>query len=77
MQWDEIHKAMDGYLNEFKAKQLTLTNVLNSKRFTEVDLLNGYQAGCIEGLDNCCDLGLDDLKKIKEGGKKWVKRYTE
>ncbi len=54
-----------------------LYNVVDSKRFTETDLLNGYQAGCIEGLDDCCDLGLDDLKEIKEDGKKWVKRYTE
>ena len=27
MQWDEIHKAMDAYLNEYKAEQLTLTDV--------------------------------------------------
>ena len=27
MQWDEIHKAMDAYLNEYKTEQLTLTNV--------------------------------------------------
>ena len=58
-------------------KKLTLTDVVDSKRFTETDLLNGYQAGCIEGLDDCCDLGLDDLKEIKEDGEKWVKRYTE
>lgn len=63
-------------LDEYK-KQLTLTDVVDSKRFTETDLLNGYQAGCIEGLDECCDLGLDDLKGIKEDGEKWVKRYTE
>tara|TARA_R110000850_G_scaffold258239_1_gene384738 strand:+ start:81 stop:383 length:303 start_codon:yes stop_codon:yes gene_type:complete len=58
-------------------KQLTLTDVVDSKRFTETDLLNGYQAGCIEGLDECCDLGLNDLKEIKEYGEKWVKIYTE
>lgn len=58
-------------------EQLTLTDVVDSKRFTETDLLNGYQAGCIEGLDECCDLGLDDLKEIKKDGEKWVKRYTE
>ena len=56
---------------------LNLFGVVDSKRFTETDLVNGYQAGCIEGLDDCCDLGLDDLKEIKEDGKKWVKRYTE
>jgi len=27
MQWDEIHKAMDAYLNEYKTEQLTLTDV--------------------------------------------------
>ena len=27
MQWDQIHKAMDAYLNEYKAEQLTLTDV--------------------------------------------------
>ena len=30
MQWDEIHKAMDAYLNEYKTEQLALTDV--SKR---------------------------------------------
>ena len=30
MQWDEIHKAMDAYLNEYKAEQLTLTDVVKS-----------------------------------------------
>tara|TARA_R110002153_G_scaffold111547_1_gene253282 strand:- start:66 stop:359 length:294 start_codon:yes stop_codon:yes gene_type:complete len=68
--------APNGYL-KYRTKQLTIPDVVDSKRFTEADLLNGYQAGCIEGLDDCCDLGLDDLKEIKEDGKKWVKRYTE
>ena len=27
MQWDEIHKAMDAYLNEYKTEQLALTDV--------------------------------------------------
>tara|TARA_R110000824_G_scaffold187984_1_gene369276 strand:+ start:773 stop:1060 length:288 start_codon:yes stop_codon:yes gene_type:complete len=62
---------------EHEVEQLTLTDVVDSKRFTETDLLNGYQAGCIEGLDECCDLGLNDLKEIKEYGEKWVKIYTE
>ena len=31
MQWDEIHKAMDAYLNEYKAEQLTLTDVVVPK----------------------------------------------
>ena len=66
---DSSLKALD--------QALTIPDVVDSKRFTETDLLNGYQAGCIEGLDDCCDLGLDDLKEIKEDGKKWVKRYTE
>ena len=60
-----------------EVENLSLSGVVDSKRFTDTDLLNGYQAGCIEGLDDCCDLGLDDLKEIKEDGKKWVKRYTE
>ena len=60
-----------------QVKEFAITDVVDSKRFTETDLLNGYQAGCIEGLDECCDLGLDDLKEIKEDGEKWVKRYTE
>lgn len=60
-----------------EVENLSLSGVVDSKRFTETDLLNGYQAGCIEGLDDCCDLGLDDLKEIKEDGEKWVKRYTE
>ena len=50
---------------------------MDSKRFTDTDLLNGYQAGCIEQINGCRDLGLDYLKEIKEDGKKWVKRYTE
>ena len=62
---------------EKQVKKLTLTDVVDSKRFTDTDLLNGYIAGCIEQLDDCCDLGLDDLKEIKEDGEKWVKRYTE
>ena len=64
-------------LDEALAEQLILHGVVDSKLFTETDLLNGYQAGCIEGLDDCCDLGFNDLKEIKEDGKKWVKRYTE
>ena len=60
-----------------EVENLSLPGVVDSKRFTETDLLNGYQAGCIEGLDDCCDLGLDDLKEIKEDGEKWVKIYTE
>ena len=75
----QVKRICNIIINEFKArsKALTLTDVVDSKRFTETDLLNGYQAGCIEGLDECCDLGLDDLKEIKEDGEKWVKRYTE
>ena len=29
MQWEEIHKAMDCYLNEYKAEQLVLPSVSN------------------------------------------------
>tara|TARA_B110000977_G_C11076313_1_gene491325 strand:- start:673 stop:891 length:219 start_codon:yes stop_codon:yes gene_type:complete len=43
-------------LDEALAEQLILHGVVDSKLFTETDLLNGYQAGCIEGLDDCCDL---------------------
>jgi hypothetical protein len=32
MQWDEIHKAMDAYLNEYKAEQLTLTFVSQKRK---------------------------------------------
>ena len=76
---DTLNKRIEKLLidNKKLKEQLTLTDVVDSKRFTETDLLNGYQAGCIEGLDECCDLGLDDLKEIKEDGEKWVKRYTE
>jgi len=77
---DSSGQATDFYLQDLLedyTKQLALTDVVDSKRFTETDLLNGYQAGCIEGLDDCCDLGLDDLKEIKEDAEKWVKRYTE
>ena len=73
----KIEQFIENLIKKDRAKQLTLTDVVDSKRFTETDLLNGYQAGCIEGLDECCDLGLDDLKEIKEDGEKWVKRYTE
>ena len=62
---------------EYAEEQLTLSGVVDSKRFTDTDLLNGYQAGCIEQINGCRDLGLDYLKEIKEDGKKWVKRYTE
>tara|TARA_R110000868_G_scaffold409280_1_gene694487 strand:- start:674 stop:970 length:297 start_codon:yes stop_codon:yes gene_type:complete len=71
------YDAMTEFAKHYHTQQLILSGVVDSKRFTETDLLNGYQAGCIEGLDDCCDLGLDDLKEIKEDGKKWVKRYTE
>ena len=67
-----IHRDMTDLINK-----LTIPVVVDSKQFTETDLLNGYQAGCIEGFDDCCDLGLNDLKEIKEDGEKWVKRYTE
>jgi len=35
MQWDEIHKAMDAYLNEYKTEQLTLTNVSQHRKLLE------------------------------------------
>jgi hypothetical protein len=41
MQWDEIHKAMDAYLNEYKAEQLTLTDVGNCP-------FEAYAVFCIE-----------------------------
>ena len=79
LQEEKSEKTAYWHLQHLRSeiKQLTLTDVVDSKRFTETDLLNGYQAGCIEGLDDCCDLGLDDLKEIKEDGEKWVKIYTE
>ena len=38
MQWDEIHKAMDAYLNEYKTEQLTLTDVSQQR-----ELLKGFR----------------------------------
>jgi len=33
MQWDEIHKAMDAYLNEYKAEQLAICGVVKPLNF--------------------------------------------
>ena len=74
----EFHKMHEYIIKlEAKVENLALSDVGESKRFAETDLLNTYQAGCIEGLDECCDLGLNDLKEIKEDGKKWIKRYVK
>ena len=76
-QYKEIIEILNRDQKRYHKEQLTLSGVVDSKRFTDTDLLNGYQAGCIEQINGCCDLGLDYLKEIKEDGKKWVKRYTE
>ena len=76
-QYKEIIEILNRDQKRYHKEQLTLSGVVDSKRFTDTDLLNGYQAGCIEQINGCRDLGLDYLKEIKEDGKKWVKRYTE
>lgn len=45
--------------------------------YKEDDLLKAYQAGCIEGLDDCCDFGHDDLKELISDSIKWLKRYKD
>ena len=47
MQWDEIHKAMDAYLNEYKAEQLTLTDV--SKRYDANKYTPPFRVGRKQG----------------------------
>lgn len=56
---------------------LNLPVVGCSLRHSKEDMIKGYQAGCIEGFDDCCDLGLEDYKEIKQDAHKWYKRFTE
>jgi len=54
-QWDEIHKAMDSYLNEYKAKQLTLTDVSKQRElllgFQKSEYFDSYEQGVLEYKD--------------------------
>jgi hypothetical protein len=73
---EEMCISKDAF-KEALTKALTLYSVVDSKRFTKTDLLNGYQAGCIENHYGTPITSMEDFKEIKEDGKKWVKRYTE
>ena len=57
-------------------KQLKLCVVIDSCRFNKDDLLKAYQAGCIEGQDDCVAFGYDDLKETIQASGKWYERYT-
>ena len=61
MQWDEIHKAMDAYLNEYKAEQLTLTDV-SQQREQFADLLIWYKY----------NVGRDNIKNCKELAEEYI-----
>ena len=58
MQWDQIHKAMDAYLNEYKTEQLALTDVSQHR-----ELLIAFQENFYEGIHDVnikhIELGVD------------------
>jgi hypothetical protein len=61
MQWDEIHKAMDAYLNEYKTEQLTLTDVVGrSEQLKALEDLKDF------AYDNCQPHNSDRLSEIME-----------
>jgi len=64
MQWDEIHKAMDAYLNEYKAEQLTLTDVVDSEERTELPASTIPEFGTDEWID-CCEQLFGGMSKSR------------
>jgi hypothetical protein len=80
MVMDKVVKGLEMAKHDIdkgKGEKDLIAGVVDSKRFTETDLLNGYQAGCIENHYETPITSMADFKEIKEDGKKWVKRYTE
>lgn len=59
------------------AQALNMHAVGSCLRHNEDDMLKAYQAGCIEGQDDCCDFGEDDLKELTSDSVKWYKRFTK
>lgn len=64
-------------IKERQAKQLSMRVVVNSKRFTETDLLRAYKAGCIENHEGVPITSMEDFGEISKVALDWLKRYTE
>ena len=56
MQWDEIHKAMDAYLNEYKAEQLTLTDVSQQRELLPEFLMHDLDGKIITSVIGSADV---------------------
>jgi hypothetical protein len=58
LQWDEIHKAMDDYLNEYKAEQLTLTDV--SSMFSAEQMEKAFDDGVEAEQQRCGEFDIEN-----------------
>ena len=73
---DAKEKAFD-LIDKHESEQLTLTDVVSSKRFEEKDLLIAYQNGYIE--NGCIDyvLNFDERMDLLKNAEKWTKSYKK
>lgn len=72
------YELAETYLeDQTQVNLLPICDVIDSCRFNRDDLLRAYQAGCIEGQDDCVDFSYDDLKETIQDSEKWYKRYTD
>lgn len=68
---------MQKFAEIYHNKQLSMRVVVNSKRFTETDLLRAYKAGCIENHEGVPITSMEDFGEISKVALDWLKRYTE
>ena len=66
-----------GYMSNIRKQAINYTHSSMELLYKGDDLLKAYQAGCIEGFDDCCDFGHDDLKELISDSIKWLKRYKD